>query len=75
FGNIFSQITVTGQQIYDMFTNSLSSTLQVNPETGEMLLDENGMTLFEASGGFLHISGANVFYDPTLTVEERVLLI
>ncbi|MCY0530182.1 5'-nucleotidase C-terminal domain-containing protein, partial [Klebsiella pneumoniae] len=46
-----------------------------NPETGEMLLDENGMPLFEASGGFLHISGANVFYDPTLPVEERVLLI
>ncbi|MBS8100847.1 LPXTG cell wall anchor domain-containing protein [Streptococcus suis] len=75
FGNIVSQITVTGQQIYDMFTKSLSSTLQVNPETGEMLLDENGMPLFEASGGFLHISGANVFYDPTLPVEERVLLI
>lgn len=52
FGNIISQITVTGQQIYDMFTKSLSSTLQVNPETGEMLLDENGMPLFEASGGF-----------------------
>ncbi|NQP36525.1 LPXTG cell wall anchor domain-containing protein [Streptococcus suis] len=75
FGNIVSQITVTGQQIYDMFTKSLSSTLQVNPETGEMLLDENGMPLFEASGGFLHISGANVFYDSTLPVEERVLLI
>ncbi|MDG4513355.1 cell surface ecto-5'-nucleotidase Nt5e [Streptococcus suis] len=75
FGNIVSQITVTGQQIYDMFTKSLSSTLQVNPETGEMLLDENGMPLFEASGGFLQISGATVFYDPTLPAEERVLLI
>ncbi|MFX3926908.1 bifunctional metallophosphatase/5'-nucleotidase, partial [Streptococcus suis] len=72
---IVSQITVTGQLIYDMFTKSLSSTLQVNPETGEMLLDEYGMPLFEASGGFVDISGAYVFYDPTLPVEDRVLLI
>ncbi|NQM13036.1 LPXTG cell wall anchor domain-containing protein [Streptococcus suis] len=75
FGNIISQITVTGQQIQDMFTKSLSSALQTDKETGEFILDENGAPLFEASGGFLHISGANVFYDPTLPVEERVLLI
>ncbi|NQN90990.1 LPXTG cell wall anchor domain-containing protein [Streptococcus suis] len=75
FGNIISQITVTGQQIQEMFTKSLSSALQTDKETGEFILDENGMPLFEASGGFLHISGANVFYDPTLPVEERVLLI
>ncbi|MGQ7462513.1 cell surface ecto-5'-nucleotidase Nt5e [Streptococcus suis] len=75
FGNIVSQITVTGQQIQDMFTKSLSSTLQTNSETGELILDENGMPLFEASGGFLHISGATVLYDPTLPVEDRVLVI
>lgn len=75
FGNIISQITVTGQQIQDMFTKSLSSALQTGKETGKFLLDENGAPLFEASGGFLQISGATVFYDPTLPVKERVLLI
>ncbi|NQP32920.1 LPXTG cell wall anchor domain-containing protein [Streptococcus suis] len=75
FGNIISQITVTGQQIQEMFTKSLSSALQTDKETGEFILDENGAPLFEASGGFLQISGATVFYDPTLPVEERVLLI
>ncbi len=75
FGNIVSQITVTGQQIQDMFTKSLSSALQTDKETGKFILDENGAPLFEASGGFLQISGATVFYDPTLPVKERVLLI
>ena len=75
FGNIISQITVTGQQIQDMFTKSLSSALQTDKETGKFLLDENGAPLFEASGGFLQISGATVFYDPTFPVKERVLLI
>lgn len=75
FGNIISQITVTGQQIQDMFTKSLSSALQTDKETGKFILDENGAPLFEASGGFLQISGATVFYDPSLPVKERVLLI
>ena len=75
FGNIISQITVTGQQIQDMFTKSLSSALQTDKETGKFILDENGAPLFEASGGFLQISGATAFYDPTLPVKERVLLI
>ncbi len=75
FGNIISQITVTGQQIQDMFTKSLSSVLQTDKETGKFILDENGAPLFEASGGFLQISGATVFYDPTFPVKERVLLI
>ncbi|HFI0148739.1 TPA: cell surface ecto-5'-nucleotidase Nt5e [Streptococcus suis] len=75
FGNIVSQITVTGQQIADMFAKSLSATLQADKETGAPVLDENGLPLLEASGGFLHISGAKVFYDTTLPAEERVLLI
>ena len=75
FGNIILQITVTGQQIQDMFTKSLSSALQTDKETGKFILDESGAPLFEASGGFLQISGATVFYDPTLPVKERVLLI
>lgn len=75
FGNIVSQITVTGQQIWDMFTKSLSANVQTNKETGEIVLDERGLPLFEASGGFLHISGAMVFYDPTLPVEKRLLAV
>ncbi|HEL1612452.1 TPA: 5'-nucleotidase C-terminal domain-containing protein [Streptococcus suis] len=75
FGNIVSQITVTGQQIADMFAKSLSATLQADKETGAPVLDENGRPLLEASGGFLHISGAKVFYDTSLPAEKRVLLI
>lgn len=75
FGNIISQITVTGQQIADMFAKSLSATLQADKETGAPVLDENGFPLLEASGGFLHISGAQVFYDTTLPADQRVLLI
>lgn len=75
FGNIVSQITVTGQQIADMFAKSLSATLQADKETGAPVLDENGLPLMEASGGFLHISGAQVFYDTTLPADQRVLLI
>ncbi|HFR3538398.1 cell surface ecto-5'-nucleotidase Nt5e [Streptococcus iners] len=75
FGNIVSQITVTGQQIADMFAKSLSATLQADKETGAPVLDENGRPLLEASGGFLHVSGAKVFYDTTLPAEKRVLLV
>lgn len=75
FGNIVSQITVTGQQIADMFAKSLSATLQADKETGAPVLDENGLPLLEASGGFLHVSGAKVFYDTTLPAEKRVLLV
>ncbi|HFU4460197.1 TPA: cell surface ecto-5'-nucleotidase Nt5e [Streptococcus suis] len=75
FGNIVSQITVTGQQIADMFAKSLSATLQADKETGAPVLDENGLPLLEASGGFLHVSGAQVFYDTSLPADQRVLLI
>ncbi|HFI0467619.1 TPA: cell surface ecto-5'-nucleotidase Nt5e [Streptococcus suis] len=75
FGNIVSQITVTGQQIADMFAKSLSATLQADKETGAPILDENGLPLLEASGGFLHVSGAQVFYDTSLPADQRVLLI
>ncbi|HFI0644592.1 TPA: cell surface ecto-5'-nucleotidase Nt5e [Streptococcus suis] len=75
FGNIVSQITVTGQQIADMFAKSLSATLQADKENGAPVLDENKLPLLEASGGFLHVSGAQVFYDTTLPADQRVLLI
>ncbi len=57
FGNIVSQITVTGQQIYDMFTKSLSSTLQVNPETGEYDALDLEKTYYLATNDFLAAGG------------------
>lgn len=72
FGNSISQITVTGQQIKDMFEKSVSAPHQVNKETGEAVLDANGQPLLEASGGFLHVSGAQVFYDVNLEAGNRV---
>lgn len=71
FGNVISQITVTGQQLQEMFTKSVGSILQ-NVD-GKAVLDENGLPLLEPSGGFLQIAGAKVYYDPTLPAENRVL--
>ena len=71
FGNSISQIQVTGQQIQEMFQKSLSSIQQV--KDGAPVLDENGQPLLEASGGFLQVSGAKVYYDTTLPVEKRIL--
>lgn len=75
FGNIISQITVTGQQIADMFAKSLSAPVQKDPETGAPVLDENGLPLLEANGAYLHISGAQVIYDTNLEPDKRVLMI
>lgn len=74
FGNSISQITVTGQQIKEMFVKSLGSILQVNADGGSVL-DENGRPLLEASGGFLQVSGAKVYYDTALDSESRILAI
>lgn len=74
FGNSISQITVTGQQIKEMFVKSLGSILQVNADGGSVL-DENGRPLLEASGGFLQVSGAKVYYDTALDPESRILAI
>lgn len=72
FGNIISQIEVTGQDIYDMYTHALGGTTQVDAD-GNPVVDDNGNPLLEATGGFLHTSGAVVFYDTNLPKEERVL--
>lgn len=72
FGNIISQITVTGQNIKDMFVKSLGSILQVDSE-GKTIADENGQPLLEPSGGFLQIAGAKVYYDTTLEAANRIL--
>ncbi|MFS1663786.1 cell surface ecto-5'-nucleotidase Nt5e [Streptococcus sp. zg-JUN1979] len=74
FGNIISQIQVTGQQIKDMFIKSLGSINQVD-ETGALVLDDNGQPLLEPSGGFLQVSGAKVYYDTTLSGADRILAI
>lgn len=75
FGNIISQIQVTGQAIQDMFTKALGSITQVDQATGQPILDANGRPLLEANGGFLHISGARVYYDTMLPPEKRILAI
>lgn len=54
FGNMYSSIEVTGQQILDMFEYSYRSVSEV---------DADGNTVLGASGGFLHVSGAVVVYN------------
>lgn len=75
FGNFISQIEMTGQEIEAMFIKSLGSVLQTNAETKETVLDENGQPLLEPNGGFLHVSGALVYYDTTLPAVKRILAI
>lgn len=72
FGNTISQIKVTGQNVLDMFEKSLGSILQLD-KAGKTVLDENGQPLLEPSGGFLHVSGAKVYYDTNLPSGKRVL--
>ncbi|MBM7636000.1 cell surface ecto-5'-nucleotidase Nt5e [Streptococcus saliviloxodontae] len=72
FGNVISQIKVTGQNIQDMFVKSVGSILQKDSE-GQYVLDENGQPLMEPSGGYLHIAGARVYYDTSLESDKRIL--
>ena len=44
----------------------------INKET-ITLLDENGQPLLEPSGGFLHVSGAKVYYDTNLTIRKTCI--
>ncbi|MBJ6745259.1 5'-nucleotidase C-terminal domain-containing protein [Streptococcus sp. 121] len=74
FGNLISQITVKGQQIQDMFKRSISAIHQKDAD-GNVVLDENGLPLLEPSGYFLHVSGARVFFDPSLEPADRILKI
>ncbi|MCW6652579.1 5'-nucleotidase C-terminal domain-containing protein [Aerococcaceae bacterium NML210727] len=72
FGNIISQIEVKGSQIQEMFVKSLSAILQ--SKDGNPVLDENtGLPLLEPYGAFLQISGAKVYFDPTVDPSERLL--
>ena len=72
FGNTISQIKVSGKNVLEMFEKSLGSILQVD-KAGKTVLDENGQPLLEPSGGFLHVSGAKVYYDANLPAGKRVL--
>ena len=72
FGNTISQISVTGKDVLAMFEKSLGSILQVGKD-GKTVLDENGQPLLEPSGGFLHVSGAKVYYDTNLPSGKRIL--
>ena len=72
FGNTISQIKVSGKNVLEMFEKSLGSLLQVD-KAGKTVLDENGQPLLEPSGGFLHVSGAKVYYDTNLPAGKRVL--
>ncbi|MBF8970633.1 cell surface ecto-5'-nucleotidase Nt5e [Streptococcus sp. NLN76] len=74
FGNLISQITVKGQQIQDMFKRSISAIHQKDADEN-VVLDENGLPLLEPSGYFLHVSGARVFFDPSLEPADRILKI
>ncbi|MFC3931765.1 5'-nucleotidase C-terminal domain-containing protein [Streptococcus dentapri] len=74
FGNTVSQIQVTGQEIYDMFTTSLGSMTQIDNH-GHSIVDENGNPLLEPSGGFLQVAGAHVYYDTNLSADKRILAI
>lgn len=73
FGNIISQIEVTGKQIKEMFAKSFSAPLQKDKTTGKDVLDERNIPLLEPNGPFLHTSGVKLFYDTTKPAEERVL--
>lgn len=75
FGNIISQIEVTGNQVLEMFKKSFSSPVQKNKETGAVVLDENGLPLLEPNGPFLQTAGVKVYYDTTKDSAERILAI
>lgn len=66
FGNIISQIDVSGQQILDMFAFSLRSAIQVD-EAGNPIVDSEGLPLLGSNGGFLQASGVKVFFNPLVS--------
>ncbi|MDT2781456.1 5'-nucleotidase C-terminal domain-containing protein [Vagococcus fluvialis] len=66
FGNIVSQVKVSGNEIYAMFEHSLRS-MHVTNDAGEVILDENGFPKLGANGGFLQVSDSiEVLYDSNL---------
>lgn len=67
FGNVMSQISVSGQQVWDMFEFSLRTDVQE-------ALDHNGLPKLGSNGGFLHVSDTiRIHFDPTKEAFNRVL--
>lgn len=81
FGNIISQIQVTGETIYDMFELAYSATTVTEPYsssdgqyTVEAIDEDSNLPSLAALGGFLQVSSdIKIYFDPTLEVGQRVL--
>lgn len=63
YGNIYSSIEMTGQDILDMFEFSYSKM---------PTQDENGIRVLDVSGGFLQVAGARVVYNAAKPVGSRI---
>lgn len=81
FGNIISQIAVTGETIYDMFELAYSAATVTEPYsssdgayTVEAIDDDSQLPSLAALGGFLQVSSdIKIYFDPTLEAGQRVL--
>lgn len=81
FGNIISQIEVTGETIYEMFELAYSAATITEPYTSsdgnytvETIDEDSSLPSLAALGGFLQISSdIKVYFDPTLAAGQRVL--
>lgn len=81
FGNIISQIQVTGETIYDMFELAYSATTVTESYSSsdgqysvEAIDEDSNLPSLAALGGFLQVSSdIKIYFDPTLEVGQRVL--
>lgn len=81
FGNIISQIQVTGETIYDMFELAYSATTVTEAYTSsdgrytvEAIDEDSNLPSLAALGGFLQVSSdIKIYFDPTLETGQRVL--
>ncbi|MGH2105331.1 5'-nucleotidase C-terminal domain-containing protein [Aerococcus urinaeequi] len=81
FGNIISQIQVTGETIYDMFELAYSATTVTESYsssdgqyTVEAIDEDSNLPSLAALGGFLQVSSdIKIYFDSTLEGGQRVL--
>ncbi|MGH2064214.1 5'-nucleotidase C-terminal domain-containing protein [Aerococcus urinaeequi] len=81
FGNIISQIQVTGETIYDMFELAYSATTVTESYsssdgqyTVEAIDEDSNLPSLAALGGFLQVSSdIKICFDPALEAGQRVL--
>lgn len=81
FGNIISQIQVTGETIYDMFELAYSATTVTESYsssdgqyTVEAIDEDSNLPSLAALGGFLQVSSdIKIYFDSTLEAGQRVL--